>query len=96
VFAQRIMREGGQSDEDRIKWAYQTATSREPDSFVHAQILQIFQNHHEHFLTAAEDAEKLIAVGSAPIAKELNAAELAAWTSVARVVLNLRETFTRY
>ena len=32
---------------------------------------------------------------SSPVPKDLDVAELAAWTSVARVILNLHETITR-
>jgi hypothetical protein len=34
-------------------------------------------------------------VGQAPVAKDVDAAELASWTSVARAILNLHETITR-
>ena len=39
--------------------------------------------------------EKLLDVGDAPAPKDLDPPELAAWTSVARVILNLHETITR-
>jgi hypothetical protein len=34
--------------------------------------------------------------GEWPVPRDLNISEVAAWTSVARVVLNLHETITRY
>ena len=37
----------------------------------------------------------LLAVGDRPAATDLDAAALAAWTSLARVLLNLHETITR-
>jgi hypothetical protein len=37
----------------------------------------------------------LLGVGDAPVPAGLDPAELAAWTSVARVLLNLHETITR-
>ena len=40
-------------------------------------------------------AEALLKKGAAPIAANLNKSELAAWTHVARVLLNLHETITR-
>ena len=43
-----------------------------------------------------EAAAKLIAVGESPPPESIDIAELAAWTSVARVILNLHETITRY
>ncbi len=45
----------------------------------------------------ADDADKLLQVGLAPVpAATPIQPELAAWTSVCRVVLNLHETITRY
>ena len=41
------------------------------------------------------DAQKLLATGLRPLPQG-NPAELAAWTSLCRVVLNLQETITRY
>ena len=41
------------------------------------------------------DAKKLLSDGDAPAPADLDLAELAAWTSVARVILNLHETITR-
>ena len=40
-------------------------------------------------------AEALVSVGISPRPKDVDAAELAAWTSVSRVLLNLNETITR-
>jgi hypothetical protein len=96
VFAARIMREGGAAPEDRIAWAYRTAVSRQPEEPVVGALQQLYDGHLAHYRAHVAEAKKLIAVGNAPLATELDAAELAAWTSVARVVLNLHETITRY
>ena len=40
-------------------------------------------------------AEALLKSGLAPVPADLDKAELAAWTHVARVLLNLHETITR-
>ena len=43
-----------------------------------------------------EDAAKLAAAGEAPaVSNDLKPVEVAAWTSICRVVLNLHETVTR-
>ena len=47
------------------------------------------------FQSRKEDAVKLITTGAKPPPKELDAAELAAWTLVASQILNLDETITR-
>lgn len=47
------------------------------------------------FQSRKEDAVKLITTGAKPPPKEMDAAELAAWTLVASQILNLDETITR-
>jgi hypothetical protein len=42
-----------------------------------------------------EAATQLIGVGDLPVPDDIAPAELAAWTTVARAILNLHETITR-
>ncbi|MFT5124408.1 MAG: hypothetical protein ACI97B_003043 [Verrucomicrobiales bacterium] len=96
VLAARIMREGGTDPDARIQWAYRTAVSRTPESAVASEIKHLYDAHLAHYKNNLADANMLVAEGDAPAAKDLDPAELAAWTSVARVILNLHETITRY
>ena len=95
VFAARIIREGGSSIGDRIAWAYQTTLNRKPRPEETKVLTDLFAKHLQEYQQDKESAEKLIASGEAPVPKDLNAAELAAWTSISRVILNLSETITR-
>jgi len=96
VFAERIIREGGNTPGDRIAWAYQAAVSRPPDSFIVDELNQVFENHLAHYVAHPDQAAELVEVGDAATATEITPVELAAWTSVARVILNLNEVITRY
>ncbi|MCA9025645.1 MAG: DUF1553 domain-containing protein [Planctomycetaceae bacterium] len=96
VLAARIMREGGEHADDQINWAYRAAVSRSPETAVADELKSLFERHLEYFSDHPSEAKALITEGNAPVATDLNAVELAAWTSVARVVLNLHETITRY
>jgi hypothetical protein len=49
-------------------------------------------NHHQ---ANPKSAEQLLHVGDSALPPDMAAAELAAWTSVTRVILNLHETVTR-
>ncbi len=95
VFAQRIMAEGGERSDDRIILAYHYALSREPD----AQELELIRNlYHSHLMEYSQDPEAAKAVleaGMTPVPEGVDVADLAAWTSVTRVILNLHETITR-
>jgi len=48
-----------------------------------------------HYAEDREAAESLLKVGLAPRPEGVEPGELAAWTNVARVILNLHETITR-
>jgi len=96
VFAQRIMEDGGGSVDECIQWAYREAVSRPPDPDVAVELNRIHKDHLTHYRQHTEAASELIAEGNAPVADDLDPAVLAAWTSVARVILNLHETIMRY
>jgi len=95
VFAQRIMAEGGERSDDRIATAFRYALSREPSE---DETVLLRNLYHAHLMEYTEDpgaAEALVSTGIAPVPEDVDKADLAAWTSVARVVLNLHETITR-
>ena len=96
VLAARIIREGGESVTDRINWAYQWTLSRLPQPQELEIITSLYEKHEAEYTTNPDAAGALIATGEAPATEGLEPDELAAWTSVARVVLNLHETITRY
>jgi hypothetical protein len=58
-------------------------------------LLGVLEKHRKDYAAKPEEAKKLLAVGDAPAPEDVPPAELAAWTSVCRVVLNLHETITR-
>lgn len=96
VLGARIMREGGKTEGERIEWVYQLAISQKPSEEITSEIQSIYQKHFQHYQSNPEAARQLVSEGYAPTESELPADELAAWTSVARVILNLHETMTRY
>ena len=95
VFAARILREGGKSDAERFGYAYRLAVSRLPKPTEMDVLTQLLAKHRKEFSADKSAAQKLLSVGDWPAAKDMDAAELAAWASVARVILNLHETMTR-
>ena len=95
VLAERIVRQGGAGVEPRIQFAYQRALSR-PARADEANVLAaLYQRHHAQYQADKASAEALIHVGEWPVPADIDPVELASWTSVARVILNLHETITR-
>jgi mono/diheme cytochrome c family protein len=95
VFAARILREGGASFEDRLRWAYARALARAPREEEVRVLAALLQKHQAEYGANREAADRLAAVGLAPAPKDVNVVELAGWTSVARAILNLPEVITR-
>jgi len=95
LFAERMMREGGSSADQRIDWALRAALIREPSEAEVSVLAGLYHNHVAQYRDDPSGAELLLSVGDRPAAAELDKVELAAWTSVARAILNLNETITR-
>jgi hypothetical protein len=96
VLAERTIREGGPAPADRIKWAFNQAVNRAPTAEEAKLLSALLEKHATNYAGNVEAAKKLVATGARAVPTDLNPSELAAWTSVARVILNLHETITRY
>jgi hypothetical protein len=95
VMAQRVMKEGGADARGRLGFAFKLCTARGP-SERELQILEkSFGRHLEKYKADKAAAEKLVAVGEAARPKELDVSELAAWTAVCNVLLNMDETISK-
>ena len=95
VFAQHILKDGGATTESRIQYAYRRALSRAATGDEVTLLTALCAKHFDEFTKDPEAAKKAVSVGQSPLPENANVAELAAWTSVARVILNLHETITR-
>jgi hypothetical protein len=94
-FAERMVKEGGASEAERLRWAMRLATSR-PASEQEVKILEQGLNRRlAQYRADHASAEKLLAAGESPRDKAIDTAELAAYTTAASVILNLDEVITR-
>lgn len=94
-FAARILEAGGDDDNARIEWAWRQALGRLPREEERTIAAALVAKHRAEIAADRESAESLLGVGQAPVADGVDHVELAAWTSVARLILNLHETITR-
>jgi hypothetical protein len=95
ALAGRVL-EGTGDDAARIRRAFELALARPAKPREWESLSRLLAEHRTHFAAAPEEARKFIAIGLHPAPAGVEPAELAAWTSVCRVVLNLHETITRY
>ncbi len=94
-FATRILSECHGTTEQRITWAWQQALQRDPRADELKTITALLDKQFAEYRQNAAAAEELLKTGLTPATASLNRPELAAWTHVARVLLNLHETITR-
>ncbi len=95
VFAERVVREGGTSDAERLQFAYRVCLSREVHPAEARMLTALLQKHKAQYTADAKAAAELLSIGQRQTPGGMNKAELAAWTSVTRVLLNLHETIVR-
>jgi hypothetical protein len=95
ALAGRILAEGGGDVSSQLRFAYQQALLRDPTKDELKLLTELYRQHREQFQAEPSAAQQLQTVGDSKPAAGQDAVELAAWTSVARVLLNLHETITR-
>ena len=92
----RVLVERRNDDNDnRLRWAWKTVLWREAQDDEIEELARLLHEHRDQYAADREAAEALVSVGISPRLSDIDAAELAAWTSVSRVLLNLNETITR-
>ena len=95
TFAARILGECKGDTAARIKWAWQQVLQRDPDAAEQKTTSALLNERLSAYRQEEKSADALLKVGLAPAPAALDKTELAAWTHVARVLLNLHETITR-
>ncbi len=93
--AQRMMTQGGGSTKSRIEYGFELTTARLPDERELKVLTRVYRERLAHFQQSPQAAAMVLNVGESPRDTKLNPAEHAAWTIVARLLLNLDETITR-
>jgi hypothetical protein len=95
ALAQRTLLEGGTGDNERLVYAFRLAAARKPTRKERGVLRSLLAERLVSFQRDRSSALKLLDVGESPRDQRLDASELAAWTTVASVILNLDETVTK-
>ncbi|MEO7650457.1 MAG: DUF1553 domain-containing protein, partial [Bryobacteraceae bacterium] len=90
--ARKAMQEGGNTDTQRIRYAFRRCVGRTPSDAEADELLSLLRKEVDRFSGGGRDAAKFAGAdlpdGATPV-------RAAAWTAVARVLLNLDETITK-
>jgi len=98
ALALRTVKDGGQTDEQRLTYAFRRCLARMPTAPEADELLSLLNRQRERFIAgelnpwnlATNDPDKPL-----PLPKGTTMEQLAAWTAVSRVLLNLDETITK-
>ena len=93
--AARMLTEGGSTATRRINFAFRLATGRIPDPQERTVLLEAAQEALADYRLHSGEAAALLTVGASRSDPKFDPKELAAWTTVASIILNLDETITK-
>ena len=92
VLGERILKEGGTSTSERIRFVFRLLAVREPTPKESQILSTLYEEQREQFRKEPAQAESLIKLGESKPDASLPAVELAAATILAQTVLNLDAT----
>jgi Protein of unknown function (DUF1553)/Protein of unknown function (DUF1549)/Concanavalin A-like lectin/glucanases superfamily/Planctomycete cytochrome C len=95
MLAERAMREGGKTDAERLAYAFRLATARHPNAQEQQILLSNLQAQRVAMRNDSAQARNLLSVGEKKADAKLNPIELAAYTTVMSLILNLDEVVTK-
>jgi hypothetical protein len=95
ALAERLIAEAGPELDQRLTYLYRTVVSRRPTAAEQSLLVDAYKTQFELFAADGDAAQQTIQFGEKPLASKAPPAELAAWTLIANLVLNLDETLTR-
>jgi hypothetical protein len=93
--AARVLTECGEPEAGQLRYVWQLVLQREPSPSELASAEQLLQRQRHEYSDDITAAQLLLKTGNSPVPADLDPAELAAWTHVVRVLLNLHESITR-
>lgn len=91
----RMIEQGGDNATSQITYAFRLVTSRKPSDVELAILLESHQQALSQYAKDPEAAQRLVQVGDSPHDSPIAVRELAAMTSIARMLLNLNEAITK-
>lgn len=93
--AERVLTEGGMEIRDRVRFLYRTVLSRLPQEQELRIVERAFEQQLAYYSAAPDLAAKVVQNGESAPNRSLPTTELAAWTMICNLVLNLDETVCR-
>jgi hypothetical protein len=95
ALARRVVREGGPTPADKARYGFRLCLARAATDVEAARLVQLYESSRERLARQPQEAEKLATQPLGPLPAGADAVQLAAWTVVGNVLLNLDELLMR-
>ncbi len=95
ALGQRALREGGPDTNSRLAYAFKLCTGRQPSPQELQVLGRLLAEERARYARDPQAARKLTSVGDTPRPAGVDLPELAAWTALGNVLLNLDETVSK-
>jgi mono/diheme cytochrome c family protein len=95
ALARRMVKEGGATEADKARHGFRLALARPPSDTELAKLIKLHADSIAEFAKDKAKATSLATDPLGPLPAGMETAELAAWTTVANVLLNLDETLMK-
>jgi hypothetical protein len=93
--AERMIHKSGSDPAKRIAYGFELCTARQPTEREAVLLRKALDDRLGQYRSDEEAAAKLLSVGQAPKDTNIEPAELAAYTTIARILMNLSEFITK-
>jgi mono/diheme cytochrome c family protein len=91
AIARRVLAEGGADSASRVQFAFQICLARPAQEAELKRLVQLVERVRESYQGRPEEARKMATDPIGPVPSGMDVADLAAWTVVGNVLLNLDE-----
>jgi mono/diheme cytochrome c family protein len=95
ALAVRLLTEGGERNGQRLAFGFRLVTGRKPDREELEILREVLRAHRAEYRRHVEAARAWLSVGDFPLPAGLDPVEVAAWTAIANLLLNLDEAVTK-
>lgn len=95
ALARRLVKEGGSTPEARVRYGFRVCLIRPPSEQEVQRLTALYEKSHQAFAANQKEAQQMATEPLGPLPDGMDAAELAAWTVLGNVLLNLDEMFAK-
>jgi hypothetical protein len=95
ALGRRTVKEGGTTVGSRARHAFRLCLTRPPREEELRRLVALFEKARSVYATKSDDARRMATDPLGPLPEGMDPADLAAWTVVSNVLLNLDEMFAK-